>query len=102
MQLRPSQLRTRLTLWYVCVLAAMLALAWAGTCALLFFQLRTQLDDFSIQEIETVEGLLYFDASGNVHIREDYHNHPESKEVLDRYLEVLSSDGTVLFAFERG
>lgn len=101
MQLRPSQLRTRLTLWYVCVLAAMLGLAWAGTCALLFFQLRSQLDAFSIQEIETVEGLIYFDSAGQLQMREDYHNHPQSKDVIDRFLEVLSANGAVIFRNSR-
>jgi heavy metal sensor kinase len=97
MWLRPRKLRTRLTLSYVCVLAAILVLAWAGTCALLFWQLRGQLDNFDVQEIETVEGLFFFAPNGQLQVREDYHNHPESKEVIERYLEVLSPDGTVLF-----
>lgn len=96
MRLRPRHLRTRLTLWYVAVLAALLVLAWSGTCALLFIQLRAQLDHFSVQEIETVEGLFYFSPDGRLQMREDYHNHPESKEVIERYVEVLSPDGTVL------
>jgi heavy metal sensor kinase len=96
-QLRPTHLRTRLTLWYVSVLAALLMLAWAGTCALLFWQLRSQLDNFSIQEIETVEGLFFFTPDGQLHMREDYHNHAESKDVIERFLEVLSpQDGSVL------
>ncbi|HTX36903.1 MAG TPA: ATP-binding protein [Bryobacteraceae bacterium] len=98
---RPRHLRTRLTLWYVSVLAGLLTLAWACTCALLFFQLRSQLDRFAIEEIETVEGLFYFTADGQLHIRENYHNHPESKEVIERYLEVLAPDGAVLFRNER-
>ncbi len=97
MRLRPTRLRARLTLWYVSGLAALLALAWAGTCALLFWELRSQLDRFSVQEIETVEGLFYFSSDGALRMREDYHNHPESKEVIDRFLEVLSPKGGVLF-----
>lgn len=50
MRLRPRHLRARLTLWYVSMLAALLILAWAGTCALVFFQLRNQIDSFSIQK----------------------------------------------------
>ena len=72
-----------------------------GTCALLFWQLRSQLDHFAVQEIETVEGLFYFTPDGQLHMREDYHNHPESKDVIERYLEVLSPDGTVLLRNER-
>ncbi len=101
MRLRPKHLRTRLTVWYVSVLAALLVLAWGGTCSLLFRQLRNQLDHFSIQEIETVEGLLYFTPDGQLRLREDYHNHPESKDVIDRFVEVLSPGGRVIFRNER-
>lgn len=101
MRLRPRNLRTRLTLWFVSVLAALLILAWAGTCTLLFWQLRNQLDHFSIQEIETVEGLFYFTPGGELRLREDYHNHAESKDVIERYLEVRSPDGAVAFRNDR-
>jgi len=101
MWLRPRHLRTRLTLLYVSVLAASLTLAWGGTCALLFLQLRAQLDHFSIQEIETVEGLLSFTPDGRPLMSEGYHNHPESKEVIQRYLEVLSPDGAILLRNSR-
>ena len=101
MRWRPRHLRTRLTLWYVAVLAALMALAWGGTCVLLFWQLRSQLDHFAVQEIETVEGLLYLSPDGQMHMREDYHNHPQSKEVIERYLEVLTPSGTLLFRNER-
>jgi len=101
MRLRPTHLRARLTLWYLTVLAALLIVAWAGTCALLFWKLRTQLDRFSIEEIETVEGLFYFTPSGDLRLREDYHNHAASKDVIERYVEVRSPDGAVLFRNER-
>jgi heavy metal sensor kinase len=101
MRLRPRHLRTRLTIWYVSVLAGLLVLAGGGTSALLFWQLRSQLDYFSIQEIETVEGLFYFTPDRQLHMRDDYHNHPESKEVIERYLEVLAPDGSILLRNER-
>ena len=101
MRLRPRHLRARLTIWYVSVLAALLILAWAGTCALLFFQLRNQLDHFAVEEIETVEGLFFFGPDGTLQMHEDYHNHPESKEVIERYVEVLSPAGAVLLRNER-
>lgn len=100
-RLRPTHLRTRLTLRYVVVLAALLILAWTATCALLFWQSRSELDHFNVQEIETVEGLLYFTPAGELRVHNDYHNHPQSKEVLDRFVEVLSPDGMVLFRNER-
>jgi heavy metal sensor kinase len=101
MGLRPTHLRARLTLWYVAVLAGMLILAGAATFALLFWQLRSQLDHFSIQEIETIEGLLYFTSSGELQMREDYHNHPASKDLIDRFVEILSPGGSVLYRNER-
>src|ERR1051326_7093325 len=96
-RLRPRHLRTRLTLWYVSGLATLLIFAWAGTCGLLFWQLRSQLGHFSIQEIETVEGLFFFTPEGQLRLKDDYHNHLESKEVIDRYLEVRGADGSVLY-----
>src|ERR1700676_5260796 len=85
----------------MCVLAGLLILAWGGTIALLFWQLRSQLDHFAVEEIETVEGLFFFAPDGKLGLREDYHNHPQSKDVIDRYLEVLSPEGAVLLRNER-
>ncbi len=101
MRLRPRHLRTRLTLWYVSGLAILLVLAWAGTCGLLFWQLRSQLGRLSVEEIETVEGLLYFTPQGQLRLKDDYHNHPESKGVIERYMEVHAADGSVLYRNER-
>ena len=101
MRLRPRHLRTRLTLWYLSGLAALLVLAWAGTCSLLFWQLRNQLGHFSIQEIETVEGLLYFTSDGQLRLKDDYHNHAQSKDVIERYLEVRGTEGPVLYRNDR-
>jgi heavy metal sensor kinase len=99
--LRPRHVRTRLTLWYLVVLASVLVLSWGLTASFLFLQMRSQLDNYAVQDIETVEGLLYFDAGGRLMLREDYHNHPESKQVLERLVEVRSSNGEVLYRNER-
>ncbi|MGA2632240.1 MAG: HAMP domain-containing protein, partial [Terriglobia bacterium] len=99
--LRPKHIRTRLALWYVFVLASMLAVAWSITAFLLFIQLRDQLTHHAIQEIENVEGLLYFDAGGSLRLREDYHKHPDSKSLLERLLEIRSPEGRVLYRNER-
>ncbi len=99
--LRPRHVRTRLTLWYVLVLASVLVVSWGLTASFLFLQMRSQLDNYAIQDIETVEGLLYFDAGGRLILREDYHNHPESKQVLERLVEVRSTGGVVLYRNER-
>ena len=71
---RPKHIRTRLTLWYVFVLASVLAVTWTFTAFFLFLQLRDQLTHYAVQDIETVEGLLYFDPGGSLTLREDYHN----------------------------
>jgi heavy metal sensor kinase len=99
--LRPRHVRTRLTLWYVIVLASVLVLSWGLTASFLFLQMRSQLDNYAVQDIETVEGLLNFDSAGRLILREDYHNHPESKQVLERLVEVRSSNGSVLYRNER-
>jgi heavy metal sensor kinase len=101
MALRPQHVRTRLTLWYVGLLATVLLVSWGLVGILLFWQLRSQVDHYAIQDIETVEGLLFFDAAGHLGVREDYHNHPESKQVLEWLLEVRSPDGGVLYRNER-
>lgn len=101
MRLRRAPVRTRLTLWFVLVLAGVLLLSWGVTASFLFVQMRSQLDNYAVQDIETVEGLLYFDAAGSLRLREDYHNHPASKQVLERFLEVHGADGGVLYRNER-
>lgn len=97
----PKHIRARLTLWYMLVFAALLLIACIGTGFLLFWQMRSQLTHYAIQDIETIEGLLSFLPDGKISVREDYHNHPESKQVLERLLEVLSPDGAILFRNER-
>jgi methyl-accepting chemotaxis protein len=83
------------------VLASVLVLSWGLTASFLFLQMRSQLDNYAVQDIETVEGLLYFEPSGRLILREDYHNHPESREVLERLVEVRAADGRVLYRNER-
>ncbi len=90
-------IRTRLTIWYVSVLGAALLLFAAATTTILYWQLSRQLTKFAIQDIETIEGLLFFDSSGHLQLNEDYHNHAESRKILERLLEVLSPDGTILY-----
>jgi signal transduction histidine kinase len=94
-------LRVRLTIWHVGVLAAMLVLFIAGTSFILYLQLFHQLTRFAVQDIETVEGLMSFQADGRLAMNEDYHNHPKSRYVLERMVEVLTEGGTVLYRNER-
>jgi heavy metal sensor kinase len=100
-RLRPRFIRDRLTLWYVSIFGAVLAIYICGACILQYWQLRDQLHHAEIEDIETVEGLLYFTSDGRLLLHEDYHSHPQSRLLLDRYMEVLSPNGEVLFRNER-
>lgn len=96
-RLHAQHIRTQLTVRYIVVLAAVLVLYSGAASLYLLWHLRDQLDHYAVQDLETVEGLLSFDAAGRLQLREDYHNHPESKQVQERLLEVLSADGAVLY-----
>lgn len=98
---RSLPVRGRLTVWYVLALAVVLLLFIAATSAVLYWQLNRQLTHFAIQDIETVEGLLFFTRDGRLSMREDYHYHPGSRQLLERLVEILSPDGAVLYRNER-
>jgi heavy metal sensor kinase len=98
---RVTRLRTRLTIWYGVVLAAVLLVFVAVTSFVLYWQLWNQLDRHAVQDLETVEGLLSLTPEGMIHFDEGYHNHPESRLVQDRFLEVLRPDGAILFRNDR-
>jgi len=72
-----------------------------GAAILQLWQLTNQLYHGEIQDVETAEGLLYFKPDGTVGMHEEYHNHPESLLLLDRMMEVLSRDGSVLYRNDR-
>ena len=93
----PQPIRTRLTLWFVSALAVVLLLYSSAACFFLLWDLRRQLSRHAVQDLETVEGLLHFTPQGTLTLREDYHNHPESKQVLERLLEIRSWGNEVLF-----
>jgi heavy metal sensor kinase len=99
-RLRPLNVGTRLTLWYVAVLAGVLLIYSAATSAIFFFHLRNQLDRLAIEDLETVEGFLTFSSTGNLFLREDYHDHPYPEQMQERMMEVWSQDGKLLFRNE--
>ncbi|MFY9689183.1 MAG: ATP-binding protein [Candidatus Acidiferrales bacterium] len=101
MWFRPKRIRTRLTFYYVGMLAGVLALYFAGVSILLFWQASNILKSLAAEDLETVKGLLYYDDDGQVDVREDYHHHSDWKQVQERLLEVLSLDGTILYRNER-
>ena len=97
---RPQNVRARLTLWYVAILAALLLIYGASASIALFIQLRNQLDHRAIEDLETVEGFLTFGPSGRVFLRNDYHDHPYPASQQERLVEVWSADGTLLYRNE--
>jgi heavy metal sensor kinase len=97
MSIAPRRLRTRLTLWYVGTLAAVLALYLVGVSLLLVWQMDGVLKKLAAEDLETVKGLLYFQPDGQVGVREDYHHHTDWKQVQERFLEILAPDGSVLY-----
>jgi heavy metal sensor kinase len=101
LQFRRLPFRARLTTWYVLVLAAVLLLFVAASSLVLYWQLFNQMSHFAIQDVETIEGLLYIAPDGRLSLREDYHNHPQSRLLLERLLEIRSPDGTVLYRNDR-
>ena len=101
MRFRPRYIRDRLTLWYVGIFGAVLGIYICGACVLQYWQLNDQLHHAEIQDLETVEGLLYFTPDGGLLLHEDYHSHPQSRLLLDRYMEVLSPGGQVLLRNDR-
>ncbi len=101
MRFRPRYIRDRLTLWYVGIFGAVLGIYICGACILQYWQLSDQLHHAEIQDLETVEGLLYLTPDGRLLLNEAYHSHPQSHLLLDRYMEVLSPGGQVLFRNDR-
>ncbi len=101
MRLRPTSIRTRLTLWYTAIFTLVLGLFISGACFLHYWQLSAQLYYAEVQDLETVEGLLYFTADGRLLLHDDYHGHPESRLILDRLMEVMNERGEVLFRNEK-
>src|SRR5256886_17276082 len=96
----PRHVRTRLTLWYVAILAAVLLIYGSSTSAVVLLQLRTQLDHLAIEDLETVEGFLSFGSDGKLGLRNDYRYHPNTTDVQQRFLEVRAEDGTLLYKSE--
>ena len=98
---RPRDVRTRLTGWYVAVLAAVLVIYGGTTTAVLVLQLRSELDHLAVEDLETVEGSLNFGPGGKVFLRNDYHDHPYPAKQQERLMEVWTPDGALLYRNER-
>ncbi len=93
----PANLRTRLTLWYVLVLAVLLLVYAAMVFAFQYAVLTRQLLHDEVQDVVTVEGLLFFDSHGTLQLRQDYYSRPQSHLLVDRLMEVRDLSGNVLY-----
>lgn len=99
MKIRPRNVRTRLTLWYLVVLAAVLIVYLGGTSAFLFLNLRRQLDKTLDEHVEALEARLSFSRSGNLQIGPAAIDQGDAEGPTD-YIEIRALDGTVLFRNE--
>lgn len=94
---RPRSLRTRLTAWYVGMLALVLLVFVAGTSGVMYTQLRAQLERQIAQDLDTIRELVAFDQYGHPYFREENQRPPESRFVSDRYVELVGPAGESLF-----
>ena len=97
---RPQHVRTRLTGWYVAMLAAVLLIYGGSTAAVLLLQLRSELDHLAMEDLETVEGILSVRPDGTVFPRNDYHDHPYPAQEQQRLMEVWGAGGRLLYRNE--
>jgi heavy metal sensor kinase len=95
-RLRALRVRTRLTIWYTSVLAGILALYVAGSSIFLIFNLRRELDDSLIEDIETTEDLLRFAPDGKL-VLAGAHTEPGEEPEQGRLMEILSPEGALLY-----
>jgi len=95
MRFRPRNVRSRLTLWYVLVLASLLAL-YAGVASLfLFLSLREDFDQNLLGDVETVEGMLAKEPNGGVSLHSRRPDAPEPR--IGHFIEVWSPEGSLLY-----
>jgi heavy metal sensor kinase len=95
MKLSLSNVRSRLTLWYVGVLAALLIAYGAGSLLFLFLSMRDQLDHNLREDLETVEGQIATAPDGSLTLR--LHHRDEEGTGFHRYVEIWSPEGKLLY-----
>ena len=95
--LRPTNIRTRLALWFVAILASILVIYISAVVAFQYLLLERQIFHDEIQDVETVEGLLHFNQAGSLQLEEGYHTHQQSRLLEDRLMEVRDLAGNILY-----
>jgi heavy metal sensor kinase len=91
------QIRSRLTAWYIAVLAMILAVYIVLVFVFQYRVVANQIYHDEVQDSETVEGLLYFDKDGALQLQQNYFSHPRSHLLIDRLMEVRDLSGVVLY-----
>ena len=92
-----KQIRGRLTVWYTAVLAMILVVYILLVFVFQYKFVANQIYHDEVQDVETVEGLLYFDKSGALQLEQSYFSHPRSHLLIDRLMEVRDLSGVVLY-----
>src|SRR5215472_18239966 len=95
MNLFPSAVRSRLTLWYVGVLAALLIAYGAGSLFYLLLSLRQQVDHNLLEDVETVERQVATQPDGSVTLR--LHHGQEGDPGFHRFVEIWTPEGALLY-----
>src|SRR5438045_2319235 len=91
-----ASIRTRLTLWYVSLLAIVLLLFSAATAIFFFVHLREQLDTRLSQEIESLETHLQKGSDSHVTLSAIGGDENDAS-ALDWLVEVWSVNGELLY-----
>jgi len=92
-----KQIRSRLTVWYIAILAMILAVYVVLVFVFQYRFVANQIYHDEVQDSETVEGLLYFDKDGALQLQQNYFSHPRSHLLIDRLMEVRDLSGVVLY-----
>jgi signal transduction histidine kinase len=92
-----KQLRARLTLWYMAVLAIILGIYVLLVLAFQYVLVTRQIYHDEVQDVVTVEGLLSFDSQGTLRLQQNYFSHPRSHLLIDRLMEIRDPSGVVLY-----
>ena len=95
MRFTPRNVRSRLTLWYVLVLASLLALYAGIACLFLFLSLREDFDHNLLQDLEIVEGMLAKEPNGLLSLHSSHLDAGEPR--IGHFIEVRSPEGSLLY-----
>lgn len=95
MKLSPRNVRSRLTLWYVGVLGALLLAYGAGSLFFLFVSMRDQFDLNLQEDKEAVEAQIVSQPDGSLSLRSD-HGEEDERDV-HRFVELWSPEGSLFY-----